>query len=127
MLGDSPFNWAVYRGWASTAQQAELYKKFKAGGPMAAPPFHSAHEACSPEGEPAALAVDVVRLSSTGEELWDYETHAAWGWLWHACKIHPRLHSGHEFPPKAPADNDHIQYQSEWQIYKANLRAAGKW
>lgn len=131
VLGAGPFQWAVYRGWASSEAQAELYKKYLAGGPMAAPPGHSAHECIGSKGEPAALAVDVVRVTQYGNEVWDYATHPAWPWLWQAIRSHERLHSGHEFPQdtggRAKRDDDHIQSQISWLAYKAALIKAGRW
>lgn len=131
VLGKSAYSWAVYRGHASTEQQALLYKKYKAGGPLAAPPYHSAHEAVGPTGLAASLAVDVARLTGNGQEVWDYDRHPAWQWLWDVVRLHPRMHSGHEFPNdtagRAPADDDHIQYQALWNKYKTVLRSEGKW
>lgn len=130
LLGESNFDWEVYRGWASSRVQAELYKRYLGGGPLAAKPGHSAHECSDGEGYPASLAVDVVRLDSKGGLHWDYAEHPAWVWLWQAVFEHSRLHSGHRFPidtmGRAPADDDHIQ-AIKWYDYKKQLVAAGKW
>ena len=130
LLGLSEWDWEVYRGWASPKAQAELYKRYLGGGPLAAKPGHSAHETLDIRGEPAALAVDILRLEH-GKELWDYGDSDAWPWLWAACIDHPRLHSGHTFGKetggRVPADNDHIQSEYKWILYKARLIAAGKW
>jgi len=115
-LGSSPFSWAVYQGFRSFETQNVLYQKYKAGGPLAAPPGHSAHE--------HGLAVDVAELDG-GQELWDYN-RPCWGWLFAAVRAAPTLHSGHDFPPVAPADDDHIQ-STRWPAVKESLKAQGLW
>jgi hypothetical protein len=130
LLGHSNFDWQVYRGWASSKVQGELYKRYLGGGPLAAKPGHSAHECTDASGYPSALAVDVARVDSKGRLFWDYAEHPAWTWLWQACYEHPRLHSGHRFPldthGRVKSDDDHIQ-AVKWYTYKAKLVLAGKW
>jgi hypothetical protein len=130
LLGASNFDWVVYRGWASSRTQEELYKRYLGGGPLAAKPGHSAHECNDSKGYPASLAVDLARIDSKGVLHWDYGEHSGWLWLWQACYEHPRLHSGHRFPVDTgghvPADNDHVQ-AVKWQTYRAKLMLDGKW
>ena len=130
LLGYSDFDWAIYRGWASSKVQEELYRRYLGGGPLASKPGHSAHECEDSEGYPCALAVDVARVDARGQLLWDYESNRAWPWLWQACKDHSRLHSGHYFPDdtngRVGRDDDHIQAIS-WYKYKARLVLAGRW
>lgn len=120
LLAPSPFAWSVTFGFRSFAAQDALYQKHLAGGPLAAPPGHSAHE--------HGLAVDVAELVPSGvatHECWD-TSRPAWPWLWAAVKASARLHSGHDFPPVAPADDDHIQ-AVKWYAVRDELKAQGKW
>lgn len=130
LLQASEWDWEVYRGYADRAVQEELYKRYLGGGPLAAKPGRSAHEAVTKYSRPASLAVDIVRVDKDGKLKWDYKTHKAWSWLWQACLEHPRLHSGHLFSHdtngRVPADDDHIQ-STAWPAYKAQLIASGKW
>ena len=112
VLGASEYAWAIVQGFRTAAQQEAIEKT----GVQAAAVGHSAHE--------YGLAVDVAILVS-GKETWAYGS-AAWPWLWAACFGHPRLHSGHFFPPAAPADEDHIQ-AVKWYVKRAELKAEGKW
>ena len=52
LLGGSPHTWLVTSGHRGIAEQAELYRIYKAGGPKAAPAGKSAHN--------YGLAIDVV-------------------------------------------------------------------
>ncbi len=131
VLGTLPDAWAVVQGWRSWAYQNGLWLKCEAGGPQADPPGHSPHEYCDPTtGAPSSQAFDVAHLAN-GIPTWDVyfasgAPNPVWVRLWAAVKAHPRLHSGHDFPPVAPADDDHIQSVAWWGI-RASLRAAGKW
>lgn len=108
---------AVTRGRASIEAQATLYSKYLAGGPLAAKPGRSAHN--------YGLAIDVAHVLSDGSLSWDIKL-PAWAELWAAVKAAPRLHSGHDFPPLAPADDDHIE-STLWLEKRAELKAAGTW
>lgn len=125
------FDWVVISGLRSSAAQLVNWQKGRKQLPDGtwvivdeaavvthSPPGHSAHE--------FGLAVDVARLDQHRKRHWDYAEHPAWPWLWAACKAHPRLSSGHDFPPVAPADDDHIQ-AVKWRAKKNQLRAAGQW
>ncbi|GEM_PF-7086587 len=116
LLAHSPYAWAVVQGFRSEETQNALYQKYRAGGPLAAPPGHSAHE--------HGLAVDVCEVVD-GHDLWD-TSRPAWRWLWQAVAAHPRLHSGHEFPTPPGPDDDHIQ-STTWGAVRARLVAAGQW
>ena len=92
MLGNSPYSWYVVSGYRSIPEQIELYKKYKAGGPRAAPPGKSAHN--------FGLAIDVV-LDMDGakpglQPSWDTKL-PGWLWLKAKCAAHPRLKSGWSF------------------------------
>lgn len=112
LLGLSEYAWRVTEGVRTWEHQSALYEKHLAGGPLAAPPGHSAHE--------HGLAVDICRFGA-GIESWDYAKDPAWEWLFAACLKHPRLHSGHDFK-----DDDHIQ-AVKWQDVKANLIKTSRW
>jgi hypothetical protein len=92
LLHASPYHWTVTYGFRSREEQAELYAKFKAGGPRAAPPGKSAHN--------FGLAIDVAL---DGDDTLaglqpDWNTsHEGWRWLFDAIAEHPRLHSGRSF------------------------------
>lgn len=98
VLAGSPYSWVVLYGYRSLDEQKELYNKFLAGGPKAAPPGKSAHN--------YGLAVDVVPDGSPAPGFQpDWNTgHDAWKWLFDAVFDHPRLHSGRTFN-----DSDHIE------------------
>lgn len=115
-LGPDPADWVVYRGWASSEAQKALYEHYLAGGPLAAPPGHSAHE--------HGVAADVARRVD-GHLLWDY-SNEAWARMQKLVDDSPRLHGGWKFPPVAPADPDHIQ-AVKWQQIKADLKREGRW
>lgn len=112
VLGESEYAWRVAEAFRTYDYQNGLYLKHLAGGPLAAPPGHSAHE--------FGLAVDVCRFKA-GVESWAYAGEPAWPWLWDTCRAHPRLHSGHDF-----GDDDHIQAVA-WKLKKQELRDQGKW
>jgi len=116
-LTNSIYSWAVVQGLRSEDEQRALYEKYLAGGPLAAKPGHSPHE--------HGLAVDVAQILPDGHLSWDV-SHPAWPWLWEAIKATPHLHSGHFFPPVAPADDDHIQ-DIRWYTIRAGLKARGEW
>lgn len=111
VLAGSLFSWVVTYGRRSTAEQTKLHDAYLKGGPLAAPPGHSAHE--------FGLAVDVAVLTPNGPS-WSY-SEPQWKWLWETCAKHPRLHSGHDFN-----DDDHIQAFA-WYRKRDELKAAGKW
>jgi hypothetical protein len=99
LLAESPFHWVVTHGYRTIEEQAELYRRYKAGGPLAAPPGKSAHN--------YGLAIDVVfdsDPSRPGLQV-DWNTRAAgWAWLKAATLPHPRLQNGWSF-----GDWPHIQ------------------
>ncbi len=126
LLTPSPFAWAVVWGRRATAVQAVLWTKYLAGGPEAAPPGQSAHEAhVLPDGTVVPpQAVDVALIDPhSGLETYRYTSDAGWPWLWRVVLMHPRLHSGHDFPKP---DDDHIQTVAWWKV-EAALKAAGLW
>lgn len=102
LLTPSEYHWAIVYGYRSLAQQASLYQKHLAGGPLAAPPGHSAHN--------FGLAVD-VQLLVKGQQEWDTQ-HPGWQWLFATILPTPRLHSGRSF-----GDADHIE-RYRWHDYK---------
>jgi hypothetical protein len=111
LLGHSPHAWAVTQGLRTKDEQADLYRKYLAGGPLAAPPGRSAHN--------WGLAVDVAALTPAGPS-WSYDL-PQWQWLYDACDAHPRLRSGYHF-----GDDDHIQ-AAKWIQKRVQLRQAGEW
>lgn len=124
LLTDSPYAWAVTYGYRTYAEQAALYAAYEKGGCEAAPPGRSAHE--------AGLAVDLAWVTPAGGLSWDY-SQPAWAWLWRAVAASPTLHSGHDFPPAAPSDDDHVEsYRwahstSAGPSVIAQREAAGTW
>lgn len=91
--GDSA-HWFVTYGRRSHEEQSKLYQAYLRGGPLAAPPGHSAHE--------QGLAVDVT-LVVNGHDIWNYKD-ANWRRLVHKIHLHPRLHSLDDI-----GDTDHIE------------------
>ena len=92
LLESLPDTWYVVSGHRSLAEQQELYDKYLAGGPKAAPPGRSAHN--------FGMAVDVV-LDVDGDKpglqpSWDTKL-PAWLRLRAACFKHPRLKNGWSF------------------------------
>lgn len=119
LLSDSPFAWVVTYGLRTCAEQKALWEqgRTKPGEIVTnSPPGESAHE--------FGFAIDVALLVD-GRESWD-TSHPAWPWLWSAVRQHPRLHSGHDFPPVAPADDDHVQSLA-WYKKREELHASGQW
>lgn len=109
----------VTSGLRDSAKQAALYAQGRtAPGPIVtnAPPGHSAHE--------HGLAIDVALQLPAGLS-WD-TNDPAWPRLWAAVKASQGLHSGHDFPPVAPADDDHIQ-AVRWYAVRAQLIENGQW
>jgi hypothetical protein len=112
LLGGSPYDWRIIYAYRTLALQKELYDKFRAGGPRAAPAGESPHN--------FGLAVDV--------QLWVHDNpinnpmvrdrmdwnvkNAGWQWLFGVVAQHPRLHSGISF-----GDFDHIE-RVDWKLYK---------
>jgi D-alanyl-D-alanine carboxypeptidase-like protein len=94
LLHASDEDWHVVYGFRTLVEQDELYQKHLKGGPLAAPPGHSAHN--------FGLAVD-VQLIANGAPDWHY-TAAGWHALYDAVALAPRLHSGVSFD-----DPDHIE------------------
>lgn len=88
LLEADPAEWVVHYGRRTRDEQAKLYAIYLNGGPRAAPPGQSAHE--------AGLAVDVTLIVPDGPDRkkadWDY-THEPWQRLVKAIRAHPRLHS----------------------------------
>lgn len=88
-LGESPYHWGVTYGFRSLELQKELYDKYRAGGPRAAPPGRSAHN--------YGLAVDIVLdgdPAKPGVQMaWNTKL-AGWLWLKAASIKHPRLRTG---------------------------------
>lgn len=125
VLGNSPYSWVVTRAVPAPGEQEALYKRYLAGGPLAAPPGHSAHE-LHPSATPSGgLAVDVAE-NAGGTVSWD-TTRPAWAWLWETVRAHPRLHSGHDFPTP---DDDHIE-DLRWAYgpnsVRSQLKLDGAW
>src|SRR5581483_4777598 len=116
-LGPLPDMWVVRFGRRSDAEQKGLHDRYLAGGPLAAKPGHSAHG--------VGLAIDCARRTAAGQLSWD-TAHPAWARLWAAVRKAPQLHSGHDFPPVAPADDDHIQ-STKWYAVRRAMIAAGEW
>lgn len=106
LFAESKWDWYVTFGYRSIEQQADLYAKYLAGGPKAAPPGKSAHN--------FGLAVDVVLDKDPNkpglQPSWDLKL-AAWIWLLAKCLAHPRLQSGFKF-----GDANHIQVY-KWPKY----------
>ena len=124
IFGPLESTWVVTQGLRSKDAQASLYALYQKGGPLAAPPGHSPHE--------WGLAIDVALLKFDGSLSWD-TSFPAWPELWAAIQGSPGLHSGHNFPPIAPADDDHVEayrwaYTMDGKPSKrAQLEAAGQW
>jgi hypothetical protein len=107
LLIPSPYTWYVTYGFRTFNEQKELYKKYLAGGPKAAPPGLSPHE--------YGLAVDIVPdVDDTKPGLQpDWITSSTrWLWLFAKVLIHPRLKSGKSFQ-----DDDHVE-RLNWKKYK---------
>lgn len=121
VLGESfPYTLSVTRGKASVDAQQVLYLKYLAGGPLAARPTHSAH--CQ------GMAFDFGVIEDGAHISWaEGPTHPAWPAVWAACAASPDLHSGHEFPPVAPADDDHVELTIWRTEMIPQLRAQGLW
>jgi hypothetical protein len=110
VLAASPYDWRVVYAYRSLDLQQVLYDKYRAGGPLAAPPGRSAHN--------FGLAVDVQLwvpdAPSPSDPMrmeWNVKARG-WQWLFAAVKGAPRLHSGIEF-----GDFDHIE-RLNWKLYK---------
>lgn len=103
LLSGDPSHWVVTQGKRTRAEQEKLYEKYLAGGPLAAPPGHSAHE----KGE----AVDVT-LVRGGHDVWNYRD-PDWRRLVHKIHLHPRLHSLDDH-----GDTDHIEAVN-WRLVAA--------
>jgi D-alanyl-D-alanine dipeptidase len=108
LLRPDPGNWFVTYGFRTREEQAALYAKYLAGGPLAAPPGHSAHE--------AGLAVDVT-LVKGGHDDWNY-TDSDWRRLVNAVHMAPRLHSLDDH-----GDTDHIEAVN-WRLIASQTAAA---
>jgi hypothetical protein len=109
LLSTSEYDWRVVYAYRSIELQAKLYKKYRAGGPLAATPGQSAHN--------YGLAVDVqlwvagADTQRTQRMEWNVKT-PGWQWLFGAVLNAPRLHSGISF-----GDFDHIE-RFQWRKYK---------
>lgn len=103
LLQDDPANWFITYGFRTRDEQAALYAKYLQGGPLAAPPGHSAHE--------VGLAVDIT-LVRNGEDIWDYRD-PDWRRLVYKVHMHPRLHSLDDH-----GDTDHIEAVN-WRMIAA--------
>lgn len=102
LLSPSPYQWVAVYGFRSLALQEALYQAHLRGGPLAAPPGHSAHN--------WGLAVD-LQLWVNGKMEWDIKT-PGWQWLFPAIRVTPRLHSGVGF-----GDYDHIE-RYNWRAFE---------
>lgn len=102
LLTPSEYHWAIVFGYRTLAQQDVLYQAHLNGGPLAAPPGHSAHN--------FGLAVD-VQLLVNGQQDWNTD-HPGWQWLFAAVLAAPRLHSGRSF-----GDDDHIE-KVDWRQFE---------
>ena len=108
-LTASPYTWGVVYGLRSLALQKELYDKYVAGGPRAAPPGRSAHN--------FGLAIDVVLdgdPTKPGIQMDWVTTHAGWLWLKAQSIAHPRLRTGWKY-----ADYGHIEAVDWEQMARA--------
>lgn len=106
VLNPSPYRYRVQYGFRSVSEQADLYAKHLAGGPLAAPPGQSAHN--------YGLAIDVVVDASDRPGLqadWDVTT-PAWVWLTETIAKHPRLKTGAKYK-----DYGHIE-RLNWSTHK---------
>jgi hypothetical protein len=106
-LSQSPFAWYVQMAFRSLEEQAELYARFKQGGPKAAPPGLSAHN--------YGLAIDIVLDRDDTmpglQPTWDVQL-PGWHWLFKALEFHPSLKSGVGF-----GDGGHIE-RRHWEAFK---------
>lgn len=108
LLSADPSHWVVTQGKRSHDDQARLYAAYLAGGPLAAPPGHGAHE--------KGLAVDVT-LVRGNHDVWNYRD-SDWRRLVHKVHMHPRLHSLDDH-----GDTDHIEAVN-WRLIAARENAA---
>lgn len=104
-LEGSKYSWYVLSGFRSDAEQKVLWEAYRfRGGPRAAPPGRSAHN--------AGLAVDVVldadALKPGLQPSWDTKL-PAWLWLKAASIPHPRIRGGWRF-----GDWPHLQ-STRWK------------
>jgi hypothetical protein len=100
LLSNDPAEWTVTEGKRTSEYQQILYNRYLRGGPLAAPPGHSAHE--------AGLAIDVSLIKNKSTE-WNYKD-PDWRRLVNKVHIHPRLHSLDDY-----GDTDHIEAVN-WRI-----------
>ena len=109
LLSADPAEWVVHYTFRTRAEQAKLYDLYLKGGPRAAPPGQSAHE--------AGLAVDITLVVPDGKggkkDDWD-DPHDPWQRIVAAVKAHPRLHSLSHI-----GDWDHIEAVKWRQIAAA--------
>jgi hypothetical protein len=109
ILEADPGDWVVTCGARDPAVEAAGYAAYLAH-PTTAPKFtdpaNSAH-CCVP-----ALAVDVTLVVGDADD-WTY-TDAAWQRMIAAVRASPHCHSGADFPPPNPPDQDHIE-ASNWR------------
>lgn len=93
LLANSPHHWVVTSGYRSLEEQRELYRKYLAGGPKAAPAGFSAHN--------YGLAIDVVLDGDPDkpglQPNWKPTPGDGWWWLRAAIRPHPRLKHGSSF------------------------------
>lgn len=106
LLHDDPDTWVVTAGHRERSEQAALYKIYLSGGPRAASPGNSAHE--------ADLAVDVT-LVRGGHDIWN-SSDPSWRRLVHKVHLHPRLHSLDDI-----GDTDHIEAVN-WRLIASTPR-----
>ncbi len=107
LLADDLDEWVVTEGFRTSEYQQTLYDKYLQGGPLAAPPGHSAHE--------KGLAID-VSLVQNKRTNWNYKD-PAWRRLINKIHLHPRLHSLDDH-----GDSDHIEAVN-WRIIASQVNA----
>lgn len=118
--GKKPYTLVIVYGRRANAEQAHLRALYLAGkGGLAAPAGHSAHE--------WGYATDFDIKTADGRRLnWQEAHHPEWQDVWTTARAHPRLHTGHDFPPVADADDDHIQSKL-WYAKRRALIHSGQW
>lgn len=109
LLMEDEGTWVVTCGYRTPAAQAVLFAAYQKGGPLAAPPGESAHN--------ARLGVDITHVQD-GKDDWDYQS-PAWRRLVRKIHMHPRLHSLDDY-----GDTDHIEAVNWRRIASLSPRAS---